>query len=202
MDCPAGRATHECALALVSGVASCAFPELHLRCISVASRVVGWRSAPDAAPNPADSPPQGADGAASIAYSFAAGITCGRVGGANGHTFARYATTERLDILRVASAFAHSRLWLQAQCVLRAAGCGYAVVSKSKAKRSRSRAASEYRTRHSDESGDEDDRDHEHDQSMNLAADYDHPGRTVFVVAGLTRAILVGGRSTCRRYGG
>ena len=109
----------------------------------MAGRIIGWRPAPDAAP-PLEPPPchpsndqatshpdngehhPSGSGSGLTRYSFAAGGTCQRVGGGNGHLFARYATTERLDLVRAAAAFARSRLWLQAQCALRCAGCSYA----------------------------------------------------------------------------
>ena len=64
---------------------------------------------------------QGASGLGGAYFGGGGAWVAPRCGGGGGHWFARYSTTERLDLLRTALAFAHSPLWLQATCHQRAA---------------------------------------------------------------------------------
>lgn len=82
-------------------------------------------------------------------------MVASRCGGGGGHLFARYSTTERLDFLRTALAYAHSPLWLQATCSRRAqqsAGNATAVPTTVV-------GAGDRRGRRRDEDDDDEDRD-------------------------------------------
>ena len=120
---PGVRATHECAQALLRGLALASFPERRMASAWLGHRVTG--GAEDLLAHRDEDYDDGGGGSGGGGgwgggrggqlWGLAA-----RVSGGGSAPFARYATTERLDWLRAAAACLGSRLWLMHACARRA----------------------------------------------------------------------------------
>ena len=108
------------------GIARAAFPERRAASVRLAHRLHGGLIAEGAkslggARTGAVGGGRGLGGDYFASSGLGGREMAARIGGGGGHLFARYATTERLDLLRTAAAFSTSQLWLQATCLQRAA---------------------------------------------------------------------------------